>query len=575
MPWRGPVEGGDLAPTLGHIAAQWIEDNLRLTDGPKLGEPFVVYDEQYDHLLARCRLDPMATEDDGNDAFVHTGSMLVRGQKWGKDPILAAVDLFHAFGPCDFAGWDADGEPVGKPHPSPWIFVAALNDRQTDNTWLPLKAMLEASDLANLSGVDITLDLIRLPCGNPIERLTTTAYGRLGGRFTGGSLTEPGLMTATGESGRGSGGKMSPLRFARTLVRSVTGMQGMWMGATNTWDPTEKSYAQQVAEAKRSAVYVDAKYSRKKVDLDNDQELAEELAWLYGDSIRERGGHVSLKRLVKDVRDESAGENEVRRFFLSEILAGERALAEPDQWAAQFRDDDPLEAGESIALGFDGSRSRDATVLTACRIRDGRLFHLRTWIPECRCPEPDHKPDDCKDRRVDRVDVDQAVTNTFAGYEVWYLFADPFKWQDYLDRWAAKWPKRVVEVPTNNETRMDQLVERFTTALRNKELTHDGDTVLTEHIRNSVIAKGRRKLKVRIDDAGKLIEHYLKIVKKREGLLIDAAVSALLAYAARGHAVEDGAIDKTPPREALEPVKVSDRPTPPSGAGLDIATVGF
>lgn len=576
MPWRGPEEPGEY-PTMGHIWAEWIEDNLVLPDGPKLGQPFSVYDEQYRHLLKRGQLNPDATEDDGNDAYIHTGSLLVRGQKWGKDPLLAAVDLLHAFGPCDFAGWDANGEPVGKPHPSPWIFVAALNQKQADNTWLPLKAMLESSELADESGVEITKERITLPCGNFIEPLTTTAYGRLGGRFTGGSLTEPGLMTSTGESGGSSGGKNSPLEFARTLIRNLGGMQGLWIGATNTWDPTELSYAQLVAQAKHSPIYVDARYSRKKVDLDNEEELIEELTWLYGDSIREKGGHVSVSRLVKDCRDEASGENQVRRFFLSEVLAGERPLAEPEEWAAQFRDDDPLQPGEAITLGFDGSRSRDGTVLTAVRIRDRRIFHLRTWIPECRCQQihgtkPDHKPQDCKDRRVDRVDVDKAMTNAFAGYEVWYLFADPFKWQDYLDRWASKWPKRVIEVPTNNETRMDQLVERFTTALRNKELTHDGDEVLTEHIRNAVIAKGRRKLKARIDDAGKLIEHYLKVVKKREGLLIDAAVSMLLAYAAAGQAVEDGAINKkpSPPPESLSAGGTASR-----GNDLDLATTGF
>ncbi|NHA02023.1 hypothetical protein G5V59_26905 [Nocardioides sp. W3-2-3] len=102
--------------------------------------------------------------------------MIIRGQKWGKDPLIAMIDLFHAFGPCDFAGWDANGDPVGRPHPSPWVFIAALNDRQTDNTWLPLKAMVENSGTADLAGVEINLDMIRLPCGNPIEPLTTTAF---------------------------------------------------------------------------------------------------------------------------------------------------------------------------------------------------------------------------------------------------------------------------------------------------------------------------------------------------------------------------------------------------------------
>jgi len=527
MPWRGPEVEGEF-PTGGYVAADWIQDNLVLTDGPKLGQPFRLYDEQVMHLLHKYRLDPAAIEDDGNDAFRYGGSLLIRGQKWGKDPLLAAVDLFHAFGPCDFAGWDAAGEPVMKPHPSPWVAIAALNDKQTDNTWLPLREMAKLSpEIVNTPGVEIYDHFITLPCGNPMEPLTTTAWGRLGGRFTHVSLTENGVLTGDGERGG--------LAFARTLKRSVAGMNGMWTGATNTWDPTELSDAQLVFEAKDPHVYVDAKLSRKRVDLDNDDELRAEVIYLYGDSIKANGGHVSEQRIMRDVRNKANGEAEVRRFFLSEILAGERAVVEPERWAvlartAEHEDHRPLQPGDKIALGFDGSRSRDATVLTACRLSDGRLFHQRTWVPAMYA---DHK--------VPRLEVDQAVRDLFEAYDVHYLFADPFRWQDYLDVWAGLFPKRVIEVPTNEERRMDQIVTRFTDALATGEITHDGDSDLTEHIRNAALAKGKRK-PPRDGEDGLKIEHYLKVVKKREGLLIDGCISAMLAYAARGQAIEDGAL---------------------------------
>lgn len=565
MPWRGPEEAGEY-PTLGWVALDWIEDNLLIPDGPRMGQPFRFYDEQAEHLLNRYRLDPNATEEDANEAYTWSGSMWVRGQKWGKDPAMAAIDLFHAFGPCDFAGWDADGNPVGRPNPSPWIAIAALNDKQTINTWAPLKAMLEASDLADLPGVDINLDGVRLPGGNVIENLTTTAFGRLGGRFTHVSLTENGLMTATGAE-RQNTGKRSPLAFARTLIRSVSGMGGMWIGATNPWDPTEDSHAQQVYEAYLSGkgtAYVDAKLARKHCDLSNVDELREELRYLYGDSAKEAGGHVGLARLVRDVQDPSSGEVDVRRFFLGEVLAGVRPLADTERWAKLEMTDDPLRAGEAITLGFDGSRSLDCTVLTACRVRDGRLFHLRTW-----------KPSEHAKHRVPRKEVDQAVRDAFAGYEVWYLFADPYKWQDYLDVWSALYPNRVVEQPTNVEVRMDEMLERFDTALRNGELTHDGDDTLTTHVRNAVVVKGRRKpSKPRVDADGVLVEHYLKVVKKRDepGLHIDAAVSALLAYDARGRALEDGATTKTEPPA---PVGIPSSDHRATSTSIDYLTTGF
>lgn len=579
MPWRGPEEPGEY-PTGGFQVLDWIEERLLITDGAKLGRPFEFYDEQAQHILERYRIDPNATPEMGNDAFVYSGSQLVRGQKWGKDPVLAVLDIVHGFGPVNFDGWDADGEPVLRPHPSPWIFVAALNDKQADNTWLPLKAMVESSDLVDLPGVDVTQDQIRLPCGNPIERLTTTAYGRLGGRFTAGSLTENGLMTDTGEAG--SGGQRSPLAFARTLLRSVTGMEGMWVGASNTWDPTAASHCQVIYEAKSKRVHMDARIARKKVDLADDDELAEELRWLYGDSLKEAGGHVSLKRLMEDCRDFKAnGEAEVRRFFLSEILAGETPLCDKPRWDAlaaidvDGRQIDPLAASEAITLGFDGSRSRDATALTACRIRDGRIFHLKTWLPTCMCEEPDHRPEKCGDRRIDRRLVDQAIKDTFAAYDVAYLYADPYKWQEYLDLWAALWPKRVVEVPTNVETRMDRILERFTTAVREGEFSHSGDPTLTEHVQNAAIAKGgMKRAKSRVDDHGAVIRHYLKVVSKAPGVLKDAAISMLLALEARGQAVEDGALTRTPPPAPM-PVGAAASTTATSSGDPDIGSMGF
>lgn len=575
--WCGPEASGDAFPTLGHVAAEWIENTLFITEGPKLGEAFRLYDEQYEHLLHRCRIRTDAVEEDGDDAFIRRGSMVVRGQKWGKDPLLAAVNLFHAFGPCDFAGWDAQGNPVGKPHPSPWIFVAALNDKQADNTWLPMKAMVESSELVDIPGVDVTLDVIRLPAGNPMERLTTTAFGRLGGRFTAGSLTENGLMTDTVKTGAG-GGQRSPLAFARTLIRSVIGMGGMWIAATNTWDPTEMSHAQLVYDSKPERVYIDAKISRGRVELDDEDKLGDELLYLYGDSAKENGGHVSVRTLIADCQDLSNGENEIRRFFLSEILAGEQVLCHPERWAA-FARPSTLEAGEPITLGFDGSRQRDATTLTATRIRDGRVFHLRTWLPECLCEEPDHPPDWCRNRRVNRDQVDQAVVDAVDGYEVWYLFGDPYKWGEYMALWAARWPGRVVEVPTNVETRMDDVLELFITARDEGTFTHSDDPTLTEHVANTAIAKGRHKpSKPRVDGLGNVIEHYLKPVKKREGLLIDASISMLLSYAAREQAIEDGALTNAPaqPPPSPEPLSPGGHSTRgPESREFNPATSGF
>lgn len=523
MPWRGAQEQGEF-PTLGYAVADWVESTLIIPDGPKMGQPFRLTDEQYRHLLHAYRLHPDAPGDAPSAAaFRYRGSVLVRPQKWGKDPLNAARCLAHAFGPVEFAGWDAAGEPVGREHPSPWVAIAATNEEQADNTWLPLQVMVRASSLVNAPGVQVNLDEVLLPSGNKIEPVPATALGRLGGRFTFVSITESGLLTGEGKRGG--------LAFGRALKRNVGGMGGMWAEISNPWDPSEESVLRLQVEAVESGrapdVYVDFRRSRRRVPLDDDAALLDELEYLYEDSSIKRGGWVVCERVLGDVRDPSMGESEVRRFYLQEVTAGAKPFVDPAVWDAAMRDDAPLTSGDVVSLGFDGSRSRDATALVAFRLRDCRLFTLGVWVPD------EHGG------QVPRLEVDASVRGAFDAYDVVQLYADPYRWQDYLDRWAGDFGKLVVEFPTNVESRMDRALERFRTALYAAELTHDGDERLSLHVRNAALAKGKRKPPREGEAGASTEEHYLRVVKRRDGL-IDAAVAAVLAVHAGGEALERG-----------------------------------
>lgn len=525
MPWRGPEVPGEF-PTLGYLAIEFAE-SLPIPDGPKRGEPFRLTDEQAAFFLRKYRLNPNAPGDAPSAAALrYRGVVLVRPQKWGKDPIAAVDDLFQALGPSQFAGWDASGEPVGKPHPSAWVAVCATNDLQTDNTWIPIQEMVKGSWLSGIPGVDVTQDEIRLPSGNKLEPLTMTAWGRLGGRFTAATLTESALLT--GEGRRGG------LAFGRTIKRNVGGMGGQWFELTNPWDPTENSIAQQQVEAvdrgKTDDVLVDFRRSRRRVDIDDDAAVLDELEHLYGDSSVKRGGWVVCERILGDVRDPSMGEAEVRRFYLQEIVAGARPFCEPAVWAGQARGDDPLQPGEQVALGFDGSRSSDSTALWAYRLRDQRLFRLGLWVPAA-----------FDEGLVPRLEVDAAVRAAFSQYAVAQMFADPYRWQDYLDKWAGQFGKRVVEFPTTVERRMDSAIRRFLGSLHAGELTHDGDPDLSEHVANTALAKGSKKAPREDAEKGARDENHLRVVKKRDGL-IDALVAAILAVEAGGKAMEQGAL---------------------------------
>src|SRR5215471_1077606 len=131
MAWRGePVDPSD---TLGFQVAEWIEACCTIPDGEQQGKPYRVTDEQLEFLVNFYRIRPDANLERPRSAFFYRGGQLRRPQKWGKSPFGAAVVLAEAAGPVLYDGRDANGEPVGRPHATPWIQLVANSEEQTDN----------------------------------------------------------------------------------------------------------------------------------------------------------------------------------------------------------------------------------------------------------------------------------------------------------------------------------------------------------------------------------------------------------------------------------------------------------
>jgi hypothetical protein len=519
MPWKGPDENAEW-PTLGYDVGEWIEAHCVVPDGYRMGEPYRLTDEMWTFLVHFYRLYPHAAPWPAPDALRYTGAQFRRSQKYGKDPFGAAIILAEALGPTRFDGWDAGGEPVGKPYPTPLIACLGTAEEQTDNTWLPLLSMIRNGPLVDLSSLDPGQTRITLPGGGKIEPVTTSAKSRLGARLTFLTLTETHAFTLQGGF----------RKVAAAVKRNVAGMDGRWLELTNAWDPTEGSEAQVTAESGDERVLIDTVEPHRVDDLADDEALYAELLRQYGDSARESGGWVNVRgRIFDEVRSSRHLEADRRRFFLNEIVVGESVFVDPIRWDA-LATDERLTRDDEIALGFDGSKYRDATALIASRLSDGQLFTVRVW----------ERPDDAaEDWKVPTAEVDRVVRDLFDAYDVAVMFADPYRWQDYLDAWEGRFPGRVVEFPTNVEQRMDRAIERFVTAFNDDGVRHDGNATLARHVKNAVLVKGSRK-KPRPGEDEQLATHYLKMAKRADGYLIDAAVAAVLAHEARAWAIEQG-----------------------------------
>ncbi len=521
MRWRGPRFDGEF-PTLGLLVGAWIQRNCVIPDGVQQGEPFLLTEEMWRFLVAYYRLHPNAVFDERRPSapFANRGGLLMRPQKWGKGPFAAAICLAEAFGPVRFAGWDSQGEPRGVAHPTPWVQIVATSEEQTDNTWLALYEMARRGPVADIPGVDIGVEDINLPSGGKIEPRTSSGKARLGARLTFAIFDETHLFTES------NGGVL----LASTMKRNIGGMGGRWLETTNAYDPSEKSVAQRTHEAKLPDVVVDYRPSPRRPKPDDDEDVLDCLEHVYGDS-----WWVDRRRVLSDARDPNVCPTwaDAERFFLNLIVVGVSDAVDGPAWDARARDND-LKPGEMVALGFDGSRTSDCTSIVASRIADGRWFHLKTW-----------RPADYPDHRVPRAEVDQLMTDTFAAYDVKFLFGDPYYWQEYFDLWESRWPDRVVEYSTAGDQKMDDAITRFQAVF--PTLTHDGDPVLASHVKASALAKGRKRGPRPAEDPS-ITYHYLRVVpkhpdsKKRGTGFIDAFIAALLAETARGHAIEEGAL---------------------------------
>lgn len=526
MLWRGARRPGEY-PTLGIQVAQWIEAYCVIPDGIHQGEPYRLTYEMLVFLKRFYRLHPDAVFDDARPsrAFRYRGALLMRPQKWGKSPFAAAIDLCEGLGPVRFDGWDAEGEPVGRPHPTAWVQIVATSEAQTDNTWLALQSMAQLGPIADIPGIDLGQLDINLPGGGKIEPQSSSGRARLGARLTKAHFDESHLMTVS------NGG----VNLAENMKRNIAGMGGRYTETTNAYDPSESSVAQRTHESRAEDVLIDYNGDRdakgkelRRPDLADDDACLEYLRHVYGDST-----WVDLERVLRDARDPAVCSSPATayRFFFNRIEVGITDAVDAARWDAAARPGE-LERGEMIGLGFDGSRSIDKTALVASRISDGRWFPLKVWDPAD------------TNGLVPRNEVDAVVTAAFEAYDVRFLFGDPYRWQEYFALWAARWPDRVVEFPTNVEKRMDDAITRFLEHFKGP-FTHNGDATLTLHAKSAALTKGKRRAP-RPDENPATTPYYLKVVPKRQGLFIDALVAGILAEVARGMSIEKGALTPSP-----------------------------
>jgi phage terminase large subunit-like protein len=521
MPWR-PSSPGEV-PTLGNEVIEWIEDNLAAPDRGSY-EPFVLYPEQANFVMRFYELDPKT----GRRKYRR--ATLSRPRGWGKSPFLAALAIAEALGPVVPDGWDAEGQPTGKPWTevrTPLVQIAAVSETQTKNTWSPLLEMIREGPLADLPGLEPLDTFVNLPRGR-IEPITSAA------RTIKGNRAVFAVLDQTEEWVRSNNG----LRLAETMRINAAKVGGATIETPNAYIPGEGSVAEESAaywaairEGKDldPGFYWDHREAPADIDIWDHKSRMSGLLFAYGDSASPIGGHVDLDVISSNFDDPAIDPQRARADFLNQITHASDSWISHLEWQACLDAGKTIERGDPVVLGFDGSRRRsrhtaDATALIGCRVSDGHVFQLRVW------EQPEGPAGN--DWEVPTAEVDAEVRSAFSSYNVVGFYADPSLWESYVAQWEAEYgPKLQVKMTASHpiewwfsSAKTHTALEQFHAAVVDREMTHDGAGALTRHMLNA-----RRRVK----------GNYLQIAKehKHSPRKIDAAVAAMLAWQARLDAV--------------------------------------
>lgn len=529
MGWAGPLfEGHECS--LGYEVYDWIVAYCCHGPGDVQGEPIEHDSEWLDFLVAAYRIDLQSGRK------VYDEGVLSRPKGRAKSELAGWVTVAEAFGPVRFDGWDADGQPVGRPIRSPLIKAMATEESQAGNTFE------NVAFIAGEWGQDAHPEIyggvtgarqyqsataLYLPHGGEIRATTSGSASKDGGKETFVVADETHLYV------------LRELKSMYATVRRNLGKRSEsqpWLLQTSTaYRPGEDSVFEDTLTAWRkkelsSTVLVDHREARGKIDITDRDHTMRQLRDVYG----EASAWMDLDRIYREMIDPRScpDEETAARYFLNRPLSSKDAWiaaavvdhqnvqAKPSKEDSRERPSATVDAGEAIALGFDGSLNDDSTVLIGCRMSDGFLFPIGIWA----------KPAGPAGNwwEVPRLDVLATIREAFARYTVSRMYADPHEWRSDVDELSEELgAERVIAWPTSRDVAMGSALDRLRVDLVTGQVWHSGDPVFMEHFRNAYVRP-------------KGIHRLVRKENPNSDRKIDSVVGATLAYEARADAIKGG-----------------------------------
>jgi phage terminase large subunit-like protein len=504
--------------SLGYDLVDWIQAYECHGPGDVQGDPIVLDDEWFAFLIEAYRIDSVTGRRVFNEA------VLSRPKGRAKSELAGFVGVGEAFGPVRFDGWDAAGQPVGRPVRSPLLKCLATEESQAGNTFENIAFIaaewgpdVHPEIYAGVSGIRQyqSATALYLPHGGEIRACTAGNASKDGGKETWACADETHLYV---------------LRELKSMFGTVSRNLGKrkiaqpWLMQTTTmYRLGEQSVAEETLTAWRkgelpASTYVDHREPSGRVNsetlADRDYTLAQ-LREVYGPAAE----WMDLERIYVDMRNPRVCEDDAQaaRYFLNRGIPAADGWIDLEVVRRQARTE-VVEPGTAIALGFDGSLNDDSTVLIGSRMSDGFLFPVGIW----------EKPTGRAGLlwEVPRSDVLATVREAFGRYTVVRMYADPHEWRSDVDSLSEELGvERVLSWETRRDVQMAAALDRLFVDLHAGTLWHSGDPRFVEHFGNAYERRkgGHRLVRKEHDQSPRKI---------------DSVVGAALAGEARADAIE-------------------------------------
>ena len=396
--------------TLGDAVIEWAMQNLvhAIT-----GEPWVPLPEHERFLNTYYAIDE-------NGRWVYNQAYMRRARGTGKSPLAAVIAAIELCGPCRFGGWNEDGSPIAIPEPAPLIWIMATTVHQTK----PIFEILSGSfsdDAIIEYGLTFGAESV-VKAGLHRGRVDIVANNPRGLR---GARLSCALVDETSELVDGNSGHASIKRINGNL-RKKPGGTARRVDMSNAFVPGEDSVAERVTSdwSKQmskwgySHILLDSLEANPKLELTDLTQLREAIKQAAGDAT-----WLDTETLVRAAFVPGEGISEFRREHLNQITSDEDSLIHAHVYDRQAIAA-PLEVGDRITLGFDGSLSGDGTALVAFRLSD-RSFHVLHY------QEPNKDPD----WAVDEEQVDEEFRLAMSKYKVWGGACDVHPFESWVYAW--------------------------------------------------------------------------------------------------------------------------------------------